>query len=211
MLKHLLIIICSILQTTMFAQNDWIFKNNKNNINVYYKKTSEVNDLKLTSSLKSSTEGFIKLLSEVSEFPNWIYNVKSSKLVKKISETEGIYYILLDFPWPLNDRDMVMHYHLDIDQQHQVIYSRSYAEPNVVPEVKDVVRITKSNLEWKIFKQKNNFVYFEYTNHTNPGGKIPDWLVNLVLDKGPIETIKKMKILLEKPEYFNETKHFFSD
>ena len=209
MLKYLYLLILIFVLNIGLSQNDWLFKGKKSNINIYYKKTADVYDLKLTTSVRSSDEGFIKLLSEVEMFPNWIYKVKSSRLIKKISETEGIYYILLDFPWPLNDRDMVMHYHLEVDKKHEIIYSRSYAEHDIVPEVKDVIRITNAKLEWKIFKQQNEYVYFEYTIHSDPGGKIPDWLVNLVLDKGPIETIKKMKTYLEKPEYFLEKKRFF--
>lgn len=96
---------------------------------------------------------------------------------------------------------MIMHSKLEFDEHNQIIYSRSVAAPNLLPPVKDVIRITNANLEWKIFPPKNEFIYFEYTNHSDPAGKIPDWLVNLVLEKGPMESIKKMRTFLQRTEY----------
>jgi START domain len=201
MLKFLYLILFTSLQFVVFSQKDWVFKNERNNVKVYYKKTTEVYELKMTSSVKSSADGVLKLLSEIDNFPNWIYSVKYAKVLQRISETEVIYYILLDFPWPLNDRDMIMHSKLDFDDVNHVIYSRSYAKPNFLPVNKDIVRISHANLEWKIFRSHTDFVYFEYTNHTDPAGKIPDWLINLVLEKGPMESIRKMKTFVERDDY----------
>lgn len=201
MLKYIYLILFTLLQIKGIAQKDWIFKNERNGVKVYYKKTSEVYELKMTTSVKTSTDGIIKLLSEIEHFPNWIYSVKSSKLVRRVSDTESFYYILLDFPWPLNDRDMIMHSKLEVDKERGIIYSRSSAAPNLLPPVEDVTRITHADLEWKLFQPKNGFLYFEYTNHTDPAGKIPDWLINLVLEKGPMESIRKMKTFVEKEDY----------
>jgi len=36
---------------------------------------------------------------------------------------------------------------------------------------------------------------------TDPGGNIPVFLTNLFIDKGPIQTIEKMREMLQLPEY----------
>jgi hypothetical protein len=37
--------------------------------------------------------------------------------------------------------------------------------------------------------------------NSEPGGNIPDWLVNLAIDEGPIQTIKAFLSLLDAAKY----------
>jgi len=193
----------SFLFTLLAAQkNDgWELKNNKDGVKVYFKKTADVHEIKLITSLHTSLSGIVQLLSEVEHYPLWGYKILESKLLKKVSDTEVYYYTKLDFPWPLNDRDIIMHTHLTQDPVTKKIITTSVAVPDYLPENKDVVRIQQANTRWTLLPGTGGWPYIEYYIYTNPGGNLPDWLINMAIDVGPRETIKAMRTLLQQEKY----------
>ena len=189
--------------SSVAAQDEWELKSDKDGIKVYYKKTSSVHEIKLVTSIQSSLSGIIQLFSEVENYPRWGYKVTSAKLLKKVSDHEMYYHSKFDFPWPMDDRDAVMHTKLVQDAKTKTIYSTSIAEPKYIAEEKNHLRMTNSNTKWTIVPGSNGWLYVEYYIYSSPGGNIPDWLVNMAIDVGPRETIKNMKTILKQPTYKN--------
>lgn len=186
------------------AQADgWVLKNNKDGVKVYYRSTGDVYEIKLVTSIQSSLSGIIHLFNEVPNYPKWGYKVTSAHLVKKVNEQEMYYRSTIDFPWPLDDRDVVMHSKLSQDEKTKAVYSVSVASPNAYPVQKNYLRMTESNTKWTLIPGPNGWVYVEYYIYSKPGGSIPDWLVNLAIDVGPRETILNIKNLLQQPAYKN--------
>jgi hypothetical protein len=180
---------------------DWILKNNKDGVKVYYRKTTDVHEVKLTSSIETRMSGIIQLFSEVENYPHWGYRIVESKLLKKISDREQYYYAKIDFPWPLSDRDLIMHTFLEQDSTTKIITAKSKATPGFLPENKDIVRIKTCNTTWKLHPGTSGWMYIEYFIYSNPGGNIPDWAINLGIDVGPRETIKNIRDILKKDKY----------
>jgi len=199
----LLIVLIGSSVTLVLAQSNagWLLKNDKDNVKVFYKKTEAVQEIKLVTSLKTTLSGLVDLLSEVESYPIWGYKVIEARLLKRVSATEMYYYSRLDFPWPLADRDLVMHTVLRQDPTTHRVSSTSTAVPNYLPEVPDIVRITEAHTQWLLVPGKDGWVYVEYFLHTNPGGNIPDWAVNMAIDVGPRETIKGLRNLLPQTRY----------
>jgi hypothetical protein len=182
-------------------KDPWLFKNEKDNVKVYYRKTSDIHEVKLTTSLKTSVSGLVHLLSEVELYPTWGYKVAYSKLIEKISDTEMYYYSRIDFPWPLQDRDLIMHTKLSQDPVTKIVTAISEAAPDYLPLNKDLERIRIANTKWTIVGNPNGWTYVEYYIYSSPGGNIPDWAINLAIDVGPRETMKGIRKLIVAPKY----------
>jgi hypothetical protein len=183
------------------AQDAWELKSEKNGIKVYFKKTTSVYEIKLVTSIQSSLSGIIQLFNEVENFPKWGYKVTEAKLLKKVSDNESYYHSKFDFPWPMDDRDVVMHTKLEQDPKTKTVTSTSTAAPTFIPEEKNYLRMTNSNTKWTLVPGTNGWLYVEYYIYSSPGGSIPDWLVNAAIEVGPRETIKNMKTILQQPTY----------
>lgn len=196
-------LILLLFSNALYAQNsgNWTLKNDKDGVKVYFKKTADIHEIKLVTSLQTSLSGLVQLFSEVEHYPTWGYKVLESKLLKKVSDTEMYYYSKLDFPWPLNDRDLIMHTHLEQDPTTKRIIARSVAEPDYLPENKDVVRIRNAHTQWTLLPGTGGWPYIEYHIYSDPGGNLPDWLINMAIDVGPRETIKAMRGLLQQDKY----------
>ncbi len=192
-----------LLPNFLFAQktDGWIFKNEKEGVKVYYRKTSDVCELKLITSLKVSLSGLVTLLSEVDNYPKWGYKVAESRELKKISDHETYYYSKLDFPWPLDDRDIVVHSKMEQDPVTRRITATSIAKPDYIPATKGVIRMRNAHTSWTLLPGPGGWTYVEYYIYSDPGGSLPDWLVNMALDVGPRETIKNIRGFVQQEKY----------
>lgn len=202
--KHLLLgLACLFLPSLFFAQdtNGWVFKNEKEGVKVYYRKTEDVYELKLITSLKVNLSGLVLLLSEVENYPKWGYKVSESRELKKISDWETYYYSKLDFPWPLDDRDIVVRSKMEQDPNTRKIVASSVAKPDFIPANKGVVRMRNAHTSWTLIPGAGGWTYVEYYIYSDPGGSLPDWLVNMALDVGPRETIKNIRTFVQQEKY----------
>lgn len=179
----------------------WIFKNEKDGVKVYYKKTSDVHEVKMTTSMKATLSGAVQLLGEVENYSKWGYKLSEAKLLKKVSDKEFYYWSKLDFPWPLNDRDIIVQAKLEQDSASKRVTAISVAKPDYLPENKDVVRLKKTTTKWTIYPGTGGWLYIEYYIYSDPSGNIPDWLVNMAIDVGPRETLNSMRKILQEPKY----------
>jgi hypothetical protein len=103
----------------------------------------------------------------------------------------------------MSDRDVVLHTRLEQDPNTNTVLSTSEANPDLIPPVKDVIRIRRANTKWSLFPGVGGWVYTEYEIYSDPGGTIPDWLVNMAIDMGPRETMNSIRNFLRQPKYQN--------
>lgn len=195
----------SVLFSTLQAQSsdNWVLRGEKDDVQVYYRQTSDVHEIKLVTTIRTSLAGIVQLFDDVPSYPQWGYHLMEARLVKRVSETEMYYYSRFDFPWPLSDRDLIMHTQLKQDPNTRTVTSVSVAVPDMLPEVEGVVRIRKAHSKWVICPAKPGVLNVEYYLYSHPGGQLPGWLINMAVDIGPRESIKKMRALLLDPTYRN--------
>ncbi len=199
----LCIYILAFTTSDLFSQeNPWRFVKETNGIKVYFRsiENSNLNEVRIQTTFTSNLSAIVEGLKDVKAYAQWVYKAANSYTVKEFSDFEMEYYNRIDFPFPLDDRDIVIHSIIQQDPQTKVVTSISYAKPLVLPENKNMVRIKNFNSKWT-FTPKNNIIYGVYTFSSDPGGNIPAWLVNLSLDEGPIKTIKAFKKQLSSEKY----------
>jgi START domain len=183
-------------------KDGWVFKKEKDNVKVYTKKMDNGHTaVKLTSSVQAGLSGVALLFSDVDDYIKWGYKMTESKLVHRTSDTELHYYAKFDFPWPLDDRDIVMHSVLTQDAKTKMLHYENNAKPETVAEKKNVVRIKDAKTEWKFFAPKDGWMYLEQYIFSDPGGDIPAWATDFAVDSGPIETIRGIRKRLRDERY----------
>jgi hypothetical protein len=198
----LLFLTCS---SNLFSQgNDWKLIKNENGIKIYSRtdtSKSALKELKVITELQTSLSAFITVFSDKASYTKWVYRCSASELLKKVSENETYHYQITEMPWPVQNRDIIIHSWISQNPQTQVVTVICKGEPNYIPKKKDYIRISSYNVVWKLTPKPNNIVQLEYTMAVNPGGSLPSWLINMTLADGPINTIKNLRAIL--PQYQN--------
>ncbi len=183
----------------------WELKREKGGIKVYLKEAedSDIKELKFETELEASLSSLAAILTDVAGFDDWVYASVKSETITKLSDTEVIYYTEIDFPWPMSNRDLVLHSKFWQDPHTLAIHSQSYSVHEKMPEVDGNVRMKKCDLHWIFTPIGNGRVKLNYFLSSDPGGGIPAWMINLAADQGPLLTMVKFKEEIEKEKYKN--------
>lgn len=85
MLRIFLIVLISLLTNGSFGQYNWKQEKNKNGIKVYSSdvQNSVFKAIKVECTLTGNYTKLISILTNVSQFSNWIYHAKTIKLLQK--------------------------------------------------------------------------------------------------------------------------------
>jgi sterol desaturase/sphingolipid hydroxylase (fatty acid hydroxylase superfamily) len=198
-----LIISGLLIGSTFFAtaqQNPWKFIKEKDGVKVFYRASvsGNINEVKITTTFETLSNPLITTLTDVNNYPKWVYGASDSRLVKQLAPLEMEYYNKIDFPWPLTDRDVVVHSKIERNPKTGVITSTSSARPKNLPLQDGYVRIKLFESRWLFTPKPNGIIEGEYTFTSDPSGNIPSWAVNLALDEGPVTTIINFKKILKQ-------------
>ena len=181
------------------AQPNCELKKEKDNIKIYACRVegSALNDILVEFEVNSTIEKYIPIVLDVSHYNEWRYREFNHKLLKKISDSELIYYARVNAPFPLNDRDLVLHLKINQDSLPKILTVTIESMPDYIPPVEDVVRVPSSLSIMRLIRLSESRVKVSCYVRVNPGGQIPDWVVNMFSTQGPYETFKN---LIEKME-----------
>ncbi len=188
-----------IISSNAKAQN-WILKKNKGGVKVFTKVNpqSPFNLLKAESEIDVPLLEVLNLVFDVSRHTAWVYNAVKSVPVKKKSQYDIVYYGETYAPWPVSNRDLVIHLTAITDSLTGICIIKAISEPKLKPEVDGKIRVPRSVAEWKLVPLTNKTTQITYTLDIDPGGSLPAWLVNFATVEGPYLSFIKMKELLQK-------------
>ncbi len=192
------------------AQN-WEFKKETQGVKIYQRTGSSGQEIKLVTTFSHRLSALVALFNNVGDYPRWGYKVQQSRLLKRVSDNEFYYYQQFDFPWPLTDRDVVMHSRINQDPATRTVTLFSEASPDYMPETPGLVRVRKASVRWTLVPLSPSLVQAEYWLNSDPGGILPDWTVNLAADTGPVQTVQNIKKLLEEEQYRSARIPFIKD
>jgi hypothetical protein len=196
-------ILLSIGLLPAFAQTQWQLRTEKDGIKVYSSDVadSKIKAIKVIGEFYATPAQLAAVVMDVNTATDWVYHLKSSALIKKVSSNEIYYYAEVSLPWPAANRDFVAHLTVTQNPQTKAITIDGPAVPGYVPVKKGLVRIDNSVGKWIITPIGPNQVRVEYSIHVDPGGSLPSWLVNMFADEAPVQIFKNLKNELHKPVY----------
>jgi len=197
---------------TAGASPDWKLKKENDHIKIYTADVagSSFKTVKVECTVTGSFSQVIATLFDIDKQKEWVYNDKYSRLLKKVSDNEMLYYSEVSVPWPCSNRDFVAH--LKVTQTSaDMVTIVSHAEPAFMPEKNGLVRIKSSNAKWTMTALGNNQIRIDYVVQFDPSGAVPAWLINMFVTKGPYETFDQLQARMNLPTYQNAHFSFIKD
>ena len=185
-----LIIITSVLISTSIMGN-WKESKNKCGVKVSLKKIegSSIKAFRVEGIVGAKPELIVKTLMDFKNFVKWHDSILEAKELKKISDNKILAYMKIDFPWPVKNRDSIATSEVVKNgEEVKVLIQRSNDQSIKTKNI----RVSKTEGYWSVKPHpKGAYVYQQL--HAEPGGSIPDWVVNLMLDKSPYKTFKGLR------------------
>lgn len=196
MFRSIFLFFCTILfiTTDAFAQS-WNLAKDKNGIKVYTRKMSgnTLKDFKGKVSIKASADKVAALLKDIDNYESWMPGCSDSRILKQEGNTFYQYFVQ-DAPWPVSDRDCVtkcvVSKNGDGSYQFDIVQANNFKG---APTSKSNVRIPSINSYWKITPTGTDACQVEYFANSDPGGSLPDWLVNSAVVDQPFDTLTNLR------------------
>jgi hypothetical protein len=189
-----------VVASTGFCQYNWKLTKDKDGIKIYLSETvnSKFKSVKVECTLAGNYDKLVAALTDVVHLKDWVYNTKRSFILKKVNPYELYYYTETSIPWPMSNRDVVVHIKIYRDSLQRFLKVISVNEPNYLPEMSGNVRVPHLSINWYVTMPTAKTISIVYILEANPGGSVPAWLVNNFAEKGPYETFKKLAEILKK-------------
>lgn len=149
-------------------------------------------------------ESVAAVMFDIPNYCDWVYLCKEIKILKKVSETEYYIYMVHNAPYPLHDRDTVLHGWVEKDKKTGALLIYTKAVPDYMPPVPGYVRMVAEEMLWRFdVNEKGTGMSLVLTGYADPGGVIPAWAVNFVQVDAPFYSIRKLMRQVDKPDYAN--------
>jgi len=193
--------------------DDWKLVRNQEGVKIYLRSvkglgTKEV--LGLTE-VPATLGALVSMVKDPENHHTWIYANKEARFLKKISDSEWIYYNISEAPWPVRNRDLITHAKLEQDPDSYVVRIDSEGWPDYIPANKNLVRIARLRSLWVFTPMRNEKTDIRFELSIDLGGDIPAWLVNFAIDKGPFNTLLNLARVVKTDRYKNQILPFVKE
>ena len=180
------------------AGDGWSLKRSGDEMAVYTRDRagSSIKEVKLIMTVDASIATINEVLNDASRQPEWVYRCLEGRTLGGDLESGWYYYSRIDMPWPMDDRDVVGK--VIGSRQGENYKSTTVAAPKRTPKVDGCVRLTEFEVKTSYRKLSESRTEVTYQLHSEPGGAVPAWLVNMFVDKGPVETMTKLRRIVEE-------------
>ena len=194
-----------------YAADNWRLEKEASGIKVYTRPVqgSAIREIKGELVINSSLASIMAVFDDVANYPAWNHQCSKAYSLKKVSEYERYHYQNIKMPFPVTDRDLLIH--SMTSQSGKQVLVKLQAAPNycknssikaceTINQSKHIM-VEKLRGLYQLTPLNDHAVKVVWIQHTEPAGKIPNWLVNNMLVDVPFNTLKKLSKQVTKKPY----------
>lgn len=157
---------------------------------------------KVQAELEGSMDAVTRLMLDFPGYDKWYWQVMESKLLKQVSPTEYVVYVVHRAPAGLPERDVVLRgVVIPQSRSQKVLTLKIAAEPDYLPPKPPRVRMPAQEITSRFQPLDNGKVLLETEGYVDPGGKVPLWAANFVQRSAPYAIVVAMQRRLKSGDY----------
>ena len=187
------------------AYGPWQWVRGDNGVAVHRRTVagSPLHEFRGVGTIYAPIAAVLGVLNDTEHRLEWMKEAAAQVLVQQVSESTVLFYSRTKAPWPASDRDAVLRATTTFDTQKNVIRIEIDAvEHPAWPPQKGVVRMPTLRGHWYFWPEKGGeYTKAEYQVHANPGGSLPDWIINMVSKSIPHSTIVHLREQVKRRRY----------
>lgn len=195
----------SLLITQFTSAEQARLKINKQNIKVwtYQMSRNPAASYKAETVFNVPLERAVALIMDVERAQQWVpYMGKISILNRDDQAGEFLLHVVMDLPFPLKDRDLIIQSKITRERNGTVnIRNRGMADSRFSQP--DYIRLQDYQGDWTFQRLGANKVKVTAMGYVNPEGSLPISFMNMFVEQQPYQMLKIMRSELERPMYIN--------
>ncbi len=171
------------------VDDGWTLSSGDNEELQVYTKVVEGQPIKAVKAVKildAPLTTLLTVLADAQLVPEWIPVIRRAVLIRDTNKDgASIMYMVTKFPWPIRNRDAVVETVTWYEKKSETVYMESTGVPGYVEENKGIIRTPTTYTRWKIHPREDGRLHVEIITHSDPRGRFPAWLANLIVTRTP--------------------------
>lgn len=173
--------------------NEWVLvKNDRlHQIKTWIKQedNKRTRSFKIEAIINGKIEDYVRMALDIDDTKRWYYEVIESKLLKKISATEYLLYMVHNAPPGSPDRDVILQItYVPQTANKPSLEIKAVSLPNYLPSKPPLVRMEAENYITTLTPLGKNQYKQETEGYIDPGGHDPAWVINFIQRIAPYNT-----------------------
>jgi hypothetical protein len=176
------------------ADGQWTLRKSGDGVEISSRPSagSPINDIRSATRIKGSLDSVVGLMRDYAARPQWDAMCGEIKVLQMGPNSETV-YVQSKLPWPVTDRDLVMHVEWKQDPATGVITEYAVGVPDAAPPHEGRVRMASFTNTWTFTPQDGGYVAVESIAHADPSGPMPTWMINQLSTDAPLDAMKKIR------------------
>ena len=171
-----------------------------------YKRESKESPIKELRGTLVINENIVNILSVVLDYKNfksWQPNLLRFERIRQINQREFIDYAAFKLPFPVQNRDAVFKARIIVDNKNKWLHVKiRETRHRSKPVNKNFIRIPRGRAKWSLKSIRGGkATWVEFTGQADPGGSIPNWLVNWLGKYRVVDSINRLKKRLKQKKF----------
>ena len=175
--------------------DDWRQVTDSKDVAVYIRKAagSAFDEVRVDGSVCAPIDDLIEYIGAVEHFTAWIPDTITARLLADPTNSERLYYVLTDLPWPAKDRDMIYRLVLQPGATDRTRGIAMEGVPNFLPPTPNVQRMAEVAGHWQFDELAGEGrTQVSLQMHVDPGGNVPAWLANRRIVSTPLGMLSNL-------------------
>lgn len=198
---HFLIaaLVLSALSNPMSAQS-WELVKVKDSVQLYSRLEAgkTIRSYKAVATIHAPSAQVYALLEDVNDTDWWEKGLSQVKVLQYEKDKLAQYYLVYDLPWPLIDRDLCVKVTSSMNWSTGMAKISATPIVGVIAEKKEKIRIKDYRQTWTVKPAGKNLTLVVLEGFVDPGGSVPDWVVNMIIYDIPMNSVRGVRLKLEK-------------
>lgn len=150
------------------------------------------------TTMRASIEEILDEMLDVEAHTEWMWRSRESRLVERLSETNGIIYNRIRAPWPVKDRDLVLDFDYRYTPDHKALTIRFHNTTHRdMPVKKGIVRVPRIVGFYRLWTEDGKTTNVLYQVEVDIGGNVPDVFARRYARKLPFNTLESLRERVE--------------
>ena len=132
------------------------------------------------------------VLEDIDRVCEWTQRCAASKAVRRLTETEVVFYNRTEAPWPASDRDAVLAATVTGLPEGRDVWMRIRTSPFPFAPVAGTVRMPFTRGHYRLTQAERGTVV-EFQLQTDIGGWVPVWMVKFLQKRVPHDTLAGLR------------------
>ncbi len=190
------------MDVTSILNGQWDFRIEHKGIKVFSSRISgsDIQGFKGEVELRVSLKKLISLFHDMPNYTRWVHHLTSMEILEKIEVVEYMVRQVIDAPWPLQQREVIMRTRLVAAGDNGIALTMQ-EEPDYLPLNPQYHRVLHSRGTWVFTPEGHDLIRVIFAMHLDPGKEVPAAVSNAGMFEVPFYTMNNLRALLQDQSY----------